>query len=123
MFLLPRHLQKLFQKKKGKDRRTFAEQVETVETIEGTQADFEIYPEDISVRKRWFSLTVREREVVALVCMGYRNYEIASMLGIGYGTVQTHLQNIFYKFHLRSKNEVRAALKSWPAEEWWRRHH
>jgi DNA-binding CsgD family transcriptional regulator len=85
--------------------------------------EFEIYPEDPAIRKRWFSLTIREREVVALLCMGYRNYEIAPILRIGYQTVLTHVQNIFYKFELRSRKEIRAALRSWPAEEWWRYHH
>lgn len=145
MFLLPRHLQRLF-KRKEEDGRTFAVEVDAADiavqqtqTAEGATSqiqagqdrteeptssqEFEIYPEDPSIRKRWFDLTIREREVVALVCMGYRNYEIASMLGVGYQTILTHLQNIFYKFDLRSRREIRAALLSWPAEEWWRHHH
>ena len=71
----------------------------------------EIYPADSSARKPWFSLTIREREVAALVCMGYRNYEIATMLGVGYGTIQTYLQRIFDKFDLRSRKEVRGGFK------------
>jgi DNA-binding CsgD family transcriptional regulator len=85
--------------------------------------DFEIFPADSAVRKQWFSLTIRERQVVALVCMGYRNYDIAAMLGVEYATIQTHLQKIFLKFGLRSRKEIRAALISWPAEEWWNYHH
>ncbi len=85
--------------------------------------EFEIFPEDAAVRKQWFSLTIRERQVVALVCMGHRNYEIASILGVENSTIQTHLQNIFRKFDLRSRTEIRKALISWPAEEWWNYHH
>ena len=88
-----------------------------------TSQEFEIFPEDAAVRKEWFSLTIRERQVVALVCMGHRNYEIASILGVENSTIQTHLQNVFRKFGLRSRNEIRTALISWPAEEWWKYHH
>src|SRR5215208_8362351 len=31
---------------------------------------------------RWSSLSQREQQVVALICLGYRNYEIAEMLVI-----------------------------------------
>lgn len=145
MFLLPPWLQRLFKKKRGEDDRAFAsdipelqisrldvqlEQVLEFEETRGNQTnekttlqEFEIFPEDPAVRKQWFSLTIRERQVVALVCLGHRNYEIASILGVGYPTIQTHLQNIFRKFGLRSRQEIRAALISWPAEEWWKYHH
>jgi DNA-binding CsgD family transcriptional regulator len=145
MFLLPPWLQRLFKKKRGEDDRAFASEVAglqlsgqdiqlepliDLEEAEGNQTnekttsqEFEIFPADPAVRKQWFSLTIRERQVVALVCLGHRNYEIASILGVGYPTIQTHLQNIFRKFGLRSRQEIRAALISWPAEEWWNYHH
>ena len=145
MFLLPPWLQRLFKKKRGEDDRAFASEVAGLqlsrqdiqleppmefEEVGGDQAnekitpqEFEIFPSDPAVRKQWFSLTIRERQVVALVCMGYRNYDIASMLGVEYATIQTHLQKIFLKFGLRSRKEIRAALISWPAEEWWNYHH
>ncbi len=146
MFLLPYRLQRLFKRNQEEDKRTFTSevdlsdmevqeahtvedaipQVETGQRQVSEQADLrelEIYPEEPFVRKKWFGLTIREREVAALVCMGYRNYEIASILGVGYQTVLTHLQNIFHKFNLRSRREIRAALISWLAEEWWTYHH
>ncbi|HEY9708687.1 MAG TPA: LuxR C-terminal-related transcriptional regulator [Oculatellaceae cyanobacterium] len=145
MFLLPPWLQRLFKKKRGENDRAFASEVAGLqlsrqdiqleppmefEEVRGDQAnekitpqEFEIFPSDPAVRKQWFSLTIRERQVVALVCMGYRNYDIASMLGVSYPTIQTHLQKIFHKFGLRSRNEIRVALVSWPAEEWWTYHH
>ncbi len=144
MPLLPPWLRQLFKKKKGVNRRAFASEIdalelvseldtqsgEPLEELEGnrtneknTSQDFEIFPEDATVRKQWFSLTIRERQVVALVCMGHRNYEIASILGVENSTIQTHLQNVFRKFGLRSRGEIRQALISWPAEEWWNYHH
>jgi len=142
MSQLPPWLQRLIKKKNGEGDRTFASDTPEVElstleiqsqqilvmgedqTNEKTASqEFEIFPEDLAVRKQWFSLTIRERQVAALVCMGYRNYEIASILSVGYPTIQTHLQNIFRKFDLRSRQEIRAALISWLAEEWWNFHH
>jgi DNA-binding CsgD family transcriptional regulator len=145
MFLIPPALRQLFKKKRGEDNRVFASDVPVLELTEldtqseqvigfeetggnqttgqTTSQEFEIFPEDPAVRKQWFSLTIRERQVVALVCMGYRNYEIADILVVGYPTIQTHLQNIFRKFGLRSRGEIREALISWPAEEWWNYHH
>jgi DNA-binding CsgD family transcriptional regulator len=147
MNLLPRHLQQLFKKKKGGRKRRFAlvasalnlvrpsnqPQAEPLAALEKAEQDptdqpnyspdFEIFPADPAIRKPWFSLTIREREVAALLCMGYRNYDVAAMLGVEYSTIQTHLQNIFYKFELRSGKEIRQALTSWAAEEWWKAHH
>ena len=71
------------------------------------------------MEKRWSSLSHREQQVVALVCLGYRNYEIAELLVIAPQTVKTHLQSIFNKFDLRSSKELRLALKNWEFREWW----
>jgi DNA-binding CsgD family transcriptional regulator len=68
---------------------------------------------------RWSSLSHREQQVVALICLGHRNYEIADILGIAPETVKTHLQRIFDKFHLRSSRELRLALKDWNFRDWW----
>ena len=71
------------------------------------------------MEKRWSSLSHREQQVVALLCLGYRNYEIAQTLGIAPETVKTHLQHIFDKFHLRGGKELRLALKNWDFQDWW----
>lgn len=67
---------------------------------------------------RWASLSHREQQVVALVCLGYRNHEIAQALVIAPETVKTHLQRVFDKFNLRSRKELRLALKNWDFKEW-----
>jgi DNA-binding CsgD family transcriptional regulator len=71
------------------------------------------------MQNRWSALSHREQQVVALVCLGYRNYEIAQTLGIAPETVKTHLQHIFDKFHLRGSRELRLALKDWDFRDWW----
>ena len=71
------------------------------------------------MENRWASLSHREQQVVALICLGHRNYEIASILVIAPETVKTHLQRIFDKFQLRSSKELRLALKDWNFRDWW----
>jgi ATP/maltotriose-dependent transcriptional regulator MalT len=71
------------------------------------------------LQDRWSSLSRREQQVVALICLGSRNYEIAQTLGIAPETVKTHLQHIFDKFQLRGSRELRVALKDWDFREWW----
>lgn len=71
------------------------------------------------MESRWASLSHREQQVVALICLGYRNHEIAQTLIIAPETVKTHLQRVFDKFNLRSRKELRLALKNWDFREWW----
>jgi ATP/maltotriose-dependent transcriptional regulator MalT len=71
------------------------------------------------LEERWASLSHREQQVVALLCLGNRNHEIAQALVIAPETVKTHLQRIFDKFDLRSRRELRLALKNWDFREWW----
>lgn len=116
MFLIPPRLRQLFERKsRRRGTRGYESQL--------TATRLDIFPADDKVRPLWFALSTREREVAALICIGYKNYEVAGILGVEYGTIQTHMQNIFRKFNLRSRGEIRQALKSWPAEDWWEIHH
>jgi DNA-binding NarL/FixJ family response regulator len=135
MFLLPSRLRKLLQKLKGTDSRTFhadqellaaiqeaaQEQGRTEEEVwmEFVRAGHDQYLQTTELEECWDTLTEREQEVTALACMGYRNYEIAETLSISHETVKSHLQNIFNKFDIRNRNELRRALKDWRFEEWW----
>jgi len=71
------------------------------------------------MEQRWASLSHREQQVIALICLGYRNHEIAKILSIAPETVKTHLQRIFDKFDLRSSKALRVALKDWNFRDWW----
>jgi len=71
------------------------------------------------MEQRWSSLSHREQQVIALICLGYRNHEIAKILTIAPETVKTHLQRIFDKFDLRSSKELRLAPKDWDFRDWW----
>jgi DNA-binding NarL/FixJ family response regulator len=140
MFLLPARLRKLLQRKMGgqKSRLYHADQELSDAIREAAQeqgrseeevwrdfvkAGHERYRQTGELEARWDSLSEREQEVTALACMGYRNYEIAEMLGISHETVKTHLQNIFTKFDIRSRKELHLALQDWRFDEWWEVHH
>ena len=56
------------------------------------------------------SLTVREREVLHLICAGYSNREIADLLALAEGTVKNHVSNLLLK--LNARDRTRAALKA-----------
>ena len=86
---------------------------------EFTKVGLNQYLTQNEMEQRWASLSHREQQVVALLCLGYRNYEIAQTLGIAAETVKTHLQHIFDKFHLRGSKELRLALKNWDFQDWW----
>jgi len=52
------------------------------------------------------SLTVREREIVAMLCQGFKNKEIARRLAIKETTVSHHLTNIFIKLKVSDRLEL-----------------
>ena len=135
MFLLPSRFRKLLQKIRESDLRTFETDQELLNAIQETaqeqgrseeevwvefaRAGHDQYLQRGEMEDCWDALTEREQEVTALACIGYRNYEIAETLGISHETVKTHLQNIYTKFDIRSRKELRLALKDWRFEEWW----
>ncbi len=141
MFLLPPSLRRLFQKKQETDEdfRIFFSDHELVMTvrevaqrqgrseeevlIEFAKAGRDLFFNQDVLMECWESLTAREQEVLALVCMGRHNHEIADLLAISHQTIKSHLQNIFYKFDLRSTKELRRALKDWQFQNWWDSHH
>jgi DNA-binding CsgD family transcriptional regulator len=55
-------------------------------------------------------LTPREREVAALVARGCTDRDIARVLGIGFGTVRTHLTNAMSKSGCANRAELAAAI-------------
>lgn len=136
MSLLDRILQYVSRKKKGKkETRLFLKDEELIAAVknvarqqrrseeemiaEFTKAGLNQFLTQNELEERWSSLSQREQQVVALVCLGHRNYEIANILGIAPETVKTHLQRIFDKFYLRSSKELRLALKDWDFRDWW----
>jgi len=48
-------------------------------------------------------LTAREHEVLVQLARGARYNDIATTLGVGESTVQTHVKSIYKKLHVTSK--------------------
>ena len=53
-----------------------------------------------------YQLSPREIEISLLVCKGLTDQEIASVLGIAFSTVRTHLKHIFMKLDVTTRSEV-----------------
>jgi DNA-binding CsgD family transcriptional regulator len=66
----------------------------------------------------WESLSQREQEVAALVCLNYTNRQIASLLNISPETVKSHVRNVLYKFNLHNKQDLKLALEEWDFNAW-----
>ncbi len=55
-------------------------------------------------------LSPRELDILRLLARGDRTKEIADKLGIGVGTVNTHVRHVYEKLHVRSRAEAVARL-------------
>ena len=68
--------------------------------------------------KFWNALSRREREVTALICLGYTSPEIAARLIISAQTVKTHARHILEKGDLRDRTELRLLFAGWDFSKW-----
>lgn len=66
----------------------------------------------------WGSLSRREQQVTALICLGYTNRQIANRLVLSQETVKTHVRNVLLKFKLRTRAELRHVLADWDFSAW-----
>ena len=68
--------------------------------------------------KKWGSLSPREKDVAALVCLGYTNREIGARLNISSETVKDRLESALKKFNLTKRTELRTLMSIWDFSEW-----
>lgn len=68
--------------------------------------------------KKWESLTPREKEVTALVCLGCTNRQAAARMGVTPATVKFHLHNVLEKFELESRSQLQQLLEEWDFSAW-----
>jgi DNA-binding CsgD family transcriptional regulator len=68
--------------------------------------------------KRWQTLTPREQQIAALVCLNHTSRLIAASLFISPETVKTHVGNLLRKMGFSTRQELRQALAGWDFSEW-----
>jgi DNA-binding NarL/FixJ family response regulator len=68
--------------------------------------------------RKWESLSPRQQQVTALICLGHTNRQIAGKLGISISTVHTHSGNIQGTFGVNSKADLRVLLVNWDFSGW-----
>jgi DNA-binding CsgD family transcriptional regulator len=68
--------------------------------------------------KKWETLSLREKDVTAFVCLGYTNREIGARLNISPETVKDRLESTLHKFQFTKRTELRVLLASWDFSEW-----
>ena len=67
---------------------------------------------------KWQTLSLREKDVVAFVCLGYTNQEIALHMNISPNTVKDRLSSVFRKFNIHRRNDLRMLFSLWDFSEW-----
>jgi len=70
----------------------------------------------------WYSLSLRERDVTALTCLGLTNRQMAARMGISPETVKSYLETALHKLGLRSKAELRVLFANMGFEAWEKPH-
>ena len=68
--------------------------------------------------RQWETLTDRERDVTAFICLGLTNRQIADRLSVSPETVKTHVSNVLSKYGLSSRSELRHILAGWDFSGW-----
>ena len=66
----------------------------------------------------WYSLSLRERDVTALTCLGLTNRQIAARMGVSPETVKSYLETVLHKLGLGSKAELRVLFANMGFEAW-----
>lgn len=75
------------------------------------------YSSDVLLNQ-WETLSPREKDVAALVCLGFTNKEIGFRLGISPETAKTHLRNVLIKFNMNTRSELKLSLNGWDFTLW-----
>jgi DNA-binding CsgD family transcriptional regulator len=76
------------------------------------------YQQSSGLWDTWRSLTPREQQTTALVCLGYSNKQIGARMFITAETVKYHLHNALIKYKLKSRTQMQQLLKEWDFSAW-----
>lgn len=134
MYLFQRILRAIFGRFRRRQSPTFNLDVETLQSLKTIAERERRTPEDIAnqildeaLRKHqvqqerwrlWTSLTPREQEITALVCLNYTSRQIAAKLYISPETVKTHVEHVLTKFGVPDRLSLRLVLSDWDFSAW-----
>jgi DNA-binding NarL/FixJ family response regulator len=59
------------------------------------------------------NLTIKEREIISLICQGYRNKEVAQKLNISEQTVKSHCNRIYKKVGVSDRLQLALYFYKW----------
>lgn len=68
--------------------------------------------------QRWMSLSPREQEIAALICLNYTTCQVAARLQISPETVKTHVERVLLKFEVTDRSMLRVVLNGWDFHAW-----
>lgn len=68
--------------------------------------------------KKWESLSDREKEATALVCLGDSNGQIATQMKITESGVKFHLKNVYKKLKVKNRSKLRQKFNGWDFSAW-----
>jgi DNA-binding NarL/FixJ family response regulator len=68
--------------------------------------------------RHWNAFTPREQRVVALVCGGFTNPQIAVRLSVAISTVKTHIRHVLRKLGVENRADLRLLFAEWDFSDW-----
>ncbi|HSM25307.1 MAG TPA: helix-turn-helix transcriptional regulator [Anaerolineaceae bacterium] len=80
--------------------------------------ELESVEEQRKIRLKWQTLSEREQQVAALVCLQLSTNQIAARLQIAPETVRSHVHNILNKMGLPNRVALRQLLGEWDFSKW-----
>jgi DNA-binding CsgD family transcriptional regulator len=84
------------------------------EPVEGeAEIDKEGIVSGVEIVGRWQTLTRREKQVVALICMGHSTREVATRLDTSTSTIRSQLSHAMGKFGVHYRDSLCAWLADW----------
>ena len=66
----------------------------------------------------WQTLSAREQQAVALVCLNYTYRQIGARLHVSSDSVKTYMHKAYTKLGVRDRGELRQKLAGWDFREW-----
>jgi len=76
------------------------------------------YQTDEKLWHKWESLSSREKEITALICLEYTSRQISVRLSISPETIKYYVRSVLLKFGVEKRSELRHILAGWDFSAW-----